>query len=188
MHFGRLKARAHEERGSHQPNTGQVPGHHPASATNSRLHRHWPCARPGTLSPAHVVGFQHLVVPTGSTTLLPDPTLARWKDTGATSPDGVNGEQPDAHSLYAFPFTLQQLVLFRGLCVTGSLEEASQTLDVTTNYLQTVLGRLEKELNIGLVAQKVLLLACCPALEARDQFSDSPRRGSSFSTARWPGF
>lgn len=158
MHFGRLKALAQEERVSHQPSPGQLSAHHSTSA-NFRLHRHGLCARPGTLSPAHVVGFQQLVVPTGSATLLPDPTLARWKDTGATSPDGVTGEQPDAHSLYAFPFTLQQLVLFRGLCVAGSLDEASQTLDVTTNYLQTVLGRLEKELNIGLVAQKVLMLA-----------------------------
>lgn len=51
---------------------------------------------------------------------------------------------------------MQQLMLFRALCVAGSLEGASHVVDVSTNHLQTVLGRLEKELNIGLVSQKVM--------------------------------
>ena len=113
-------------------------------------------SRPGSLPTQQVVGFQQLVIPASSTSSLSDlSSFARYRDTGSLSTDGGNGERPDAHSLYAFPFTLQQLALFRSLCVAGSLDRAAETFDVSTNYLQTVLGRLEKELNISLVAQKV---------------------------------
>ena len=130
---------------------------------NSHISRRWPVpafafgpsrGRPGSLEPQQGIGFQQLVIPASSTTTLPDLTsLARYRDGGSTLADG-SAKTSESHTLYAFPFTLQQLILFRALCVAGSLEQAAQTLQVTTNHLQMVLGRLEKELNIGLVSQK----------------------------------
>lgn len=108
-----------------------------------------------SLPPHSGVGFQQLVVPEANSASWQELTSsARYNQNGSTTADG-NGASPDTHTLYAFPFTLQQLMLYRALCVAGNLEQAAQALEVSTNHLQMVLGRLERELNIGLVSQKV---------------------------------
>ena len=75
------------------------------------------------------------------------------QENGASAADG-----PDTAAT-KFPFTLQQLVVFKAYAVAQSLDEAAAALGMTKSNVMMTLSILEREFDAELVEQ-VLRIAC----------------------------